>query len=36
MIKDALHAHSSEIFAANKEDLKAADENGIADSVKKD
>ena len=35
MIKDALLAHSSEIFAANKEDLKAADENGIADSVKK-
>ena len=35
MIKDALHEHSSEIFAANKEDLKAADENGIADSVKK-
>lgn len=35
MIKDALLAHKDEIFAANKEDLKAADENGIADSVKK-
>lgn len=35
MIKDALLAHSSEIFAANKEDLRAAGENGIADSVKK-
>ena len=36
MIKDALQTHKDEIFAANKEDLQAAEENGIADSVKKD
>ncbi len=35
MIKDALQTHKDEIFAANKEDLQAAEENGIADSVKK-
>ena len=34
-VKDALIAHKDEIFAANAKDMAAAEENGIAASVKK-
>ena len=34
-VKDALIAHKDEIFAANAKDMAAAEENGIAPSVKK-
>ncbi len=34
-IADSLEAHAEEIFAANQEDLAAAEENGIAVAVKK-
>ena len=34
-VKDALIAYKDEIFAANAKDMAAAEENGIAASVKK-
>jgi glutamate-5-semialdehyde dehydrogenase len=34
-IREALLAHKEEIFQKNREDLEAADRNGIADAVKK-
>ena len=35
LIRDSLLAHSDEIFAANEKDMKAAQENGISEAVRK-
>ena len=35
MIKASLEEHKEDIFKANKEDLKYADENGVTPAVKK-